>query len=55
MTFVHLDGSVGPKGWVRCDGMKWLVALLGLAALIAAVRERRIRSLEARFDPGPTP
>jgi len=35
--------------------MRWLVALLGLAVVIGAVRERRIRSLEALLDPGPTP
>jgi hypothetical protein len=35
--------------------MKWLVGLVGVVALIGAVRERRIRSLEALLDPGPTP
>ena len=36
-------------------GMRWLVALLGLSAVIAAIREWRIRSLEARHDPDRTP
>jgi hypothetical protein len=35
--------------------MKWLVGLVGLVAVIGAVRQRRIRLLEAQFDPGPTP
>jgi hypothetical protein len=30
--------------------MKWLVGLVGVAAVIATVRERRIRSLEAQHD-----
>jgi hypothetical protein len=36
-------------------GMRWLVALLGLSAVLAAIREWRIRSLEARHDPDRTP
>ena len=35
--------------------MKWLVGVVAVVALIAAVREQRIRSLEAQVDPGPTP
>jgi hypothetical protein len=35
--------------------MRWLLAVVGLAAVIAVVRERRIRALEAERDPGRTP
>jgi hypothetical protein len=35
--------------------MGWLLGLVGLAAVIGAVREWRIRSLEAQHDPDRRP
>jgi hypothetical protein len=35
--------------------MRWLLGLVGVAALIGAFREWRIRSLEARHDSDRTP
>ncbi len=35
--------------------MGWLIGVLGFAAVIAAVREARIRKLEKQQDPDRTP
>jgi hypothetical protein len=35
--------------------VRWLIGFVGLAAVIAALREARIRSLEAKQDPDRTP
>ena len=37
------------------DGVAWLLGFVGVTAVIAAIREWRIRSLEARHDPDATP
>ncbi len=35
--------------------MRWLIGILGVAVVTAAVREARIRSLEKQHDPDRTP